>query len=658
MNRAGASALAALALFSVARPTRAVPVDFFHVAANVGGSTGGHYAVRLGDEVYHFQNDDLNLLAPERHDYEHFRWLYAVLENRTIHVARVDVPDAAYQELRGRFNAGYLAYRRQRALLAALQRDRELLEMLEHDADAATPAPLAIPGAGLFPDPGQLQSAPESPALAHLRARVAERYGEDFLAKQLVAVRERIHALRPEPLSADDRDVSPSRLPAASLRFSERYDALAQQYLALAVLAAAVQTSPSAVLDTSAGPDELSLSREEAGRLEHFADALAERLVELAGSDRPDRGFALLVGMARLQVLWASAASGRLVLLDAFPADASTVAPASVRARASFFDEIAADARARFADARAGLVRRGELTEHDFSQIEAAGNRFVELWRGLHLGTPIRIRSGTLVPSQSAPAPNLPLPILDREALVVALTEAQEAERGYRSALREVSAYHLTHHNCVTEIFRTIEAAFGRDGSIRALGGYIDPDIGWRFAPFVAHEQVIATYAVVAVGEIPSYHRARLAEMRAEEGGLPVALREDNVFTSTLYRRNDTDAFFVFFTDDALLARPFYGIANVLAGVGETALGVVTSPFDHGHRLYSGAFGIAFSLPELFLVNVRKGTFEYGPAQTQHIPLTLATRKVGAKRGMENGESRAELVADREFGMNAHSLLR
>ncbi|MDD1649359.1 MAG: hypothetical protein LUO80_03050, partial [Methylococcaceae bacterium] len=33
-------------------------VEFLYIDANVGGSSGGHAAVKLGDTVYHFQNDD------------------------------------------------------------------------------------------------------------------------------------------------------------------------------------------------------------------------------------------------------------------------------------------------------------------------------------------------------------------------------------------------------------------------------------------------------------------------------------------------------------------------------------------------------------------------------------------------------------------------
>jgi hypothetical protein len=103
-----------------------------------------------------------------------------------------------------------------------------------------------------------------------------------------------------------------------------------------------------------------------------------------------------------------------------------------------------------------------------------------------------------------------------------------------------------------------------------------------------------------------------------------VYLRETSTLTSTIYRPNDTDSFFLFFTDGAVLGRPFYGLANLAAGLGQTVWGVARSPVDRGHTLRAGALGMVYSLPELLLINVRKGTFEYGPQHAADVVATLA----------------------------------
>ena len=89
----------------------------------------------------------------------------------------------------------------------------------------------------------------------------------------------------------------------------------------------------------------LTLTAAERQRLQAFSGSLATRLVALVDSHRPDWGFPLLIGMARLQALDESLASGRLVVLDAFPPGASTIAPALGGDRRAFIDELHDEAR-------------------------------------------------------------------------------------------------------------------------------------------------------------------------------------------------------------------------------------------------------------------------------------------------------------------------
>jgi len=58
-------------------------------------------------------------------------------------------------------------------------------------------------------------------------------------------------------------------------------------------------------------------------------------------------------------------------------------------------------------------------------------------------------------------------------------------------------------------------------------------------------------------------------------------------------------------------ARPLFGAANVLTGLGATVAGMIALPVDGGKTLWAGLKGVVFSLPELFFVNIRKGSFDY-----------------------------------------------
>jgi len=90
-------------------------------------------------------------------------------------------------------------------------------------------------------------------------------------------------------------------------------------------------------------------------------------------------------------------------------------------------------------------------------------------------------------------------------------------------------------------------------------------------------------------------------------------LRESNVWTSTLYRPREEDGFFVFFTDRTVLLRPVLGAVNLAASAVESGIGLGLAPIDHGRSLGAGLSGVLFSLPELFFVNLRKGSNDYVP---------------------------------------------
>src|SRR5439155_5611420 len=147
-------------------------VDYVYIEANEGGSSGGHTAMRFGDETYHFQHEYLGLLRLHRDDWQHFRDGYGVLENRTMHVSRVAVSDATYEELRRRFNERYLIERRLFEHRDALHDDRALLELLLARRRGDPTGTTRLRGAGFF-FPEEAGTA-ECDAIVALRRRVRE----------------------------------------------------------------------------------------------------------------------------------------------------------------------------------------------------------------------------------------------------------------------------------------------------------------------------------------------------------------------------------------------------------------------------------------------------------------------------------------------------
>jgi hypothetical protein len=591
--------------------TQASAIEYIYIEPNAGSSAGGHVAVRFGDRVYDFQNADFGALRLRRTQFETFRYLYSVLENRTMHVARIEVSDETRSALHDRFNQRRLIENKHYSVLRTLRGDRELIErLLSQRLDAGSPIVSApsLRGAGLFYDDAGDTSSGVAEATLALRDRVVARHGEAFLSQQIDAFEREVTRLAPP--TELDLWASPASVDSAvsEYRFSDRYRDLCLKILALRTLLAASPLSPEASRIVSG--DEFALSARDRQKLRGFADWLEAGLVELLASERPDWGYPVLLGMARLQVLHESLESGRLVVLDGIPADSEFLPASAVARRDPFVIELDARALLEFSAAKSHFAAADVIRESDYAWLEETANRYREFQRGFEEDRAIRLHPGGSLPAPAAAVPALPIPDVDLQTLQRAESAVARSERVYRAALQERYGYHLFSRNCVSEIFAMIgsDHSLGRNMDARAASAFLD------FIPAVSYGTVLDAYPIVEKGEIPSYRKSRLEAMYAKENDLGVYLRESNTLTSTIYRRNQRDSFFLFFTDDSIPLRPLYGALNLAAGIGEMGLGLLLAPWDRGGTLWSGLKGAAFSLPELFFVNIRKGVLEYAPA--------------------------------------------
>jgi hypothetical protein len=617
-------AAAGLALLAGAGSARAELFDYLYVEANAGGASGGHVAVRFGDDVYHYQNAVDSSLRLVREPFDFFRYAYTVFQNRTIHLSRIDVDAETRARLERHFNARHLIQQEHFERLAWRRADVALLERMQAGGPAAGhDAQPALRGVRFFLSEEGARSRAEAPPLVALRARVARSHGRAFLDERLAGLARELSRLEPAPEPSDSLPLSRDRLPPARRSFAQRFAELASGRVALEVLSRARPLRP-AMQRVVPGP-EGSLGPTERAALAGFARKLEADLSRLVASRRPDFGYPLLLGMARLLVVDASLRSGRITVLDAFPLDAPTLPPASGAGRELFLRELGEYARDELAHSRHHVLAGDDLVERDYNELEAAANRYLEVREAREDGREVRVQRGRLVPQGELAAPARLLPTLPPAVLEAALRAARQRERQSTRALRQLYGYGLVTHNCVSELFDTINGAFEPGEVSQRLGARVEaPGGSPRLIPFVAFGAVTREYRISGVGEIPSYRRARLAEMYARENPIRVYLREANTLTSTVYRRNPADSFFLFFTDDTVLPRPLFGALNLLAGMGEALVGLATWPFDGGHALRSGATGALYSLPELGFFNIRKGTLEYARSQAQRTGLRLA----------------------------------
>ena len=630
-------------------------IDYLYIDSGEGSSSGGHAAIRFGEDVFHFQYFEPGVLRSVKDNLRYFRYIYGSLGNRTIQASRIAVSEETWTLLHDHFNQRYLIQNQQYAILDALEKDQALIRiLLQRKSDSrrlsrsAVDDSISLPAAGLFfsdhrskskstdayRTPLVSEASRSSSVLRTLRKRVEQHYGSDFIAARVQTIRKSLRQMKPTEYDQSLLTLSEDRYPPTIYPFSQRYK---DQMTAMMGLQALQKGLPLRH-EVYVAPryDLFRLGAGDHEPLVRFKQQLENDLVRLVGSRRPDWGVALLVGMARLIVVEQSLRSGRLVFLDTFQANDDLIDLEVIEENSDLMLDQLNAVKAQFQQARAELPVPKVMTEIDYSHLEHWGNRYLEIRQGIEQNRPIRIHSGHLLPTRAALRFDLVVPEVSEATLRRSLADAERFQYRYADRLKQLYRYNLITKNCASEIFRTIHGAFdaylaskesngeyggaavaSRKGRIEAesierLGGYIETE-GAHIIPFISSHRVNQNYRTIASEEWLSYRKEKLTKAYRESEPLLIYLRESNVISATLYRQNPDDSFFVFFTDDTILPRPIFGIINSVAGLGQSIVGLFTAPFDGGQLLNSGSRGVLFSLPELLFFNIRKGSYRYLP---------------------------------------------
>ena len=593
-------------------------VEYLHIEAGSGASGGGHAALRIGDTTYHYVYDEPGIIRASAEPNEEFDYAYRALGNRNIHVSRILTDDATYDALADAFDRRQLTQSAQLALLATAERDGALVDTLRTRYCAAAGFTLGneqgprLRGAGYFDFAGPSTpatdatrtSAESNPLLgtsgvAELRADIDRAYGPRYLANTARGIERELRQLAFSPIS--EPRIVEGTIPTSTESFADRTEALLAASAALDVLTQERPPIPGAFRSVDAPAQRLS--EQELGVLAARAVSLRSSLVRLAASRRRDWGYPMLVGMARLVALDASLRSGRLVVPDAFDTVASSVPVERLLSDRPVVDALIGERRADLATTRAELFAAPPVNEVAWSRLEVAAAAMLELDDAFTRGHgAVRGYSETMLPSRSlALDATWPLPVADCDTLARWAVSASDAVESLRSQLRVVYWYDVITRNCVTELFRTIETAGVTFGSRERI------DSGLGFVPFVAADAVNAKYPVVKRSILPSYRTYWLRRLDETEGRARTALLESNTITATLRHPDDDDDVFLFYTDNATVLRPLYGVINAGVGAGASIAGLATLPFDRGRLLFTGVRSFAFSVPEIAFVNFRKG---------------------------------------------------
>lgn len=541
-----------------------------YVRANVGGASGGHAALVAGETVYHMQSGADGLVRLTRDSWDHFRYVYADLQNRPLEVAFVSLEPAARERVLAAFTDLYVA---QDGALAARDEAATDVAWLEAFRDGRSLPALRAAGL-LAPDRAN------DPHALELRDRLGEP-----LAQELSAAEAAVES-------------------GSTAKLREYRDALTLRE-SLRALDGAWGLDPAALVSL---PAELDPPLEAAERdgLEARAAELERTLVFLLGSRRADRGAAILLAQARYLAVRRSLDQNRIVLLDPFEG-APRVDMDELEMSADAHEKAVAHAAQVARRVRAQVLAPTRVDEPGYAVLEEAGGMLERVASARDIGALFDLGRRRL-PARGRSI-EAPLPTGDLDA---ALRDAKLRLEAAQRALEERYAYDLIRRNCITELVRLTDGVFGSaDDAREALGGRIAPGEAFGFVPFVFFDDVRSRLRIARVEHVPSFRERELERIAREEPGIWPRARESSPLLATAYQPLLRDSAFLLFTDDVFWRRPLYGAANLAWASAYTLYGVGAAPFDRGARLRAGLLGAFWSLPELAFQNVRKGSYEW-----------------------------------------------
>ena len=546
--------------------------------------------------------------------------------------------------MRDYFNVQHQTQQQQFKILDDLSKDQVLLQsfLLNKQNNA-----LRLEGVGLFYNEADfsmnqhtdrsVQARYLSPTVIALNNEIKKIYGRDFLSQRAAKLIPQIKSLHPTQWQEYLQTVSEDHYPPMVYSFANRYSDLITAMLTIQVIENGLALRSDAYIVAS--DQVFKLTDKELTALGLYRNQLKEGLIQLVNSNRPDWGYAVLVNTARLIAVDMSIKQGQLIFIDTHESRAEFNEEIGLAKYAVQIQRHLKDTHTSLLNTKSLLTQNKAFTEMNYSLLEMQANRYIELSKAISGKQAIRFYGANLVPTKSITLPLPVVPDLPKATIKRAIQQLSVFQEQHQTALKKSYAYNLITRNCVTELFRLIDRAFIqqaedstntmpllKEESNQRLGGYVDTT-RVNFIPVTSHYAVRNNYKINKQMLLPSFRLMKLNESYAKENDLLVYLRENNTVTSTLYKRNPDDSFFIFFTDNELLLRPVYGAVNTLAGLGQSLLGLFTWTYDSGEMLSSGASGVLMSLPELLFVNMRKGSFRYLPySHLSAAELTLSVR--------------------------------
>jgi hypothetical protein len=584
--------------------------EYLYIDANEDRSSGGHTAVRIDDDIFHFlfKNDYLTMA---RNSWADFQLSYRGYQNRNIQSTRLDISASTHEMLRESFLQRFLAQTRQLKILEDTRRDVALLEAMQQHS----PSAIEFPGLGFFQAPGDPSF--QGGRHQHIREAIAAARGSDYLAQRRLDLEQQLAEMPVAALKVSRSDFVTATLPSVHYPFSERYGDLLAGIRAIDTLSSGAGLSEQSLALAVADLQLVPLTPGERRALEAAALGLQQRLVALSASRRPDWGVAFLLGLARHEAMRLSLEQNRWVFVDALANDAN-IMEVGDRTR-ELIPKLRSDAEKMWVQALSDWVDQAGWHEGRYAAMEIANANWQELRRLEAGGGNWRIHPVRQLPRGLGAPRQLPEPAVVAGSGSSLLLSMERSRQQAADFANEQMGYKLLTRNCVSELFTTVDLAMAQGLARRGdpvnretLNQETRRRLGYPFVPnpipYVSSDQVRDNWRVAQAEELLSLRRLYARSQYEADSELTTLLRESNTLTSSVYQRNDKDSFFIFFTDGNALVRPPLGLVNLTAALGVSLVGTVQFPFDGGKTLKSGLRGALFSLPELGFQNIRKGS--------------------------------------------------
>ena len=550
-------------------------VSYITINASEGQASGGHAAMRFGQQVYHFEFDD-SLVRAVRDDFDLFQSRYRFEDNRSLTL----YPLHPAPETEQRFAAQLERQNREWAYLDQLDADVQLLEQLAQPGNSLS---MELKGAGLFathdttlPDAGH-----------SARHAIAATLARDLhlAPEQLRQQRAALLAML-QPYTAPDagqHDGVPVH-ERAIYHVSGRYHDTLCLLLLLDALEQPIALRADALVWLP--PRTFALAASQRRQLKTLESRLRQELrASLLRPLRPDQGPGLLARLARLHAINLSLRYNTWVLLNRNQPS---------QQKNTLSDATLASLEQKLLDTWQELATSPLLDETDYHLLELDGNALTAVMNSRRQGVETHWQTEGL-PARRANY-SLPKPAGHNWSLQ---SEQQRTQRDdWHDHLTQQYRYHLLERNCVTEIFRTLDAPVpGFPFSIPELSA---------MALGSLRQQTLAAL------ELPSYRMQRWSSEPFTEDPL-ISLAALLPWTDPAFAPDEDASSFLFHTDTLPWARPALGGANLGYAALDTLAGLGTWPMDDGQRLRQGAKGMLMSVPELFFFNIRKGHFLVAP---------------------------------------------